>query len=309
MELSRRTLLAGGALLLGTQPASSKPKLKVAVFSKHLQFLQGDELAQAAAEIGFDGIDLTVRKDGHVEPERVRQDLPPLVAAIRRHGLDVPMITTDIADCDTPYAEDIIRTAADLGIRHYRFGAFRYGNSQPYAIQLEAFQSRLARLAALNQQYGSCAMYHTHSGAGLVGASIWDLYELMKDLNPAHLGINYDVSHATIEGGLGGWIHSFHICGPYLHGISVKDFIWQKNRQGKWEPAFQPLGTGMVDFPQFFSLVAAAGFSGPLQVHFEYPLGGANSGAHKVTLPPAEIFAAMKRDLTEVRKHLAQAGL
>src|SRR5580700_9140462 len=99
-QLSRRTLLAGAGLLLSSSlPASPSPgKLKVAIFSKHLQFVQGDELAQTAADIGFDAIDLAVRKGGHIEPERVRQELPPLVAIIRKHGLEVPMITTDIVD-------------------------------------------------------------------------------------------------------------------------------------------------------------------------------------------------------------------
>ena len=132
MQFSRRTLLAGGAALLARRPASAKEKLKVAIFSKHLQFLQGEELAKGAAEIGFDGIDITVRKGGHVEPERVRQDLPPLVATIRQQGLEVPMVTTDIADAETPFAEDIVKTTAELGIRHYRFGAFKYALDQPY---------------------------------------------------------------------------------------------------------------------------------------------------------------------------------
>ena len=309
MQFSRRTLLAGGAALLARRPASSKEKLKVAIFSKHLHFLQGDELAKSAAEIGFDGLDLTVRKGGHVEPERVRQELPGLVATIRRHGLEVPMVTTDIADAETPFAEDIVRTAAELGIRHYRFGAFKYALDQPYPKQLDAFKPRLARLAALNQRYQSCAMYHTHSGVGAVGSSIWDLHEIMDGLDPARVGMNYDVSHATIEGGLGGWINSFHICGAHLRGIAVKDFIWEKNARGRWAPEFQPLGTGMVRFPEFFSMVAAANFSGPLQIHFEYPLGGANNGARKLTIPPSEVFAAMKRDLGELRKYLAQASL
>ena len=242
MQFSRRTLLAGGAALLARRPASSKEKLKVAIFSKHLHFLQGDELAKGAAEIGFDGLDLTVRKGGHVEPERVRQELPRLVATIRRHGLEVPMVTTDIVDAETPFAEDIVRTAAELGIRHYRFGAFKYALDQPYPKQLDAFKPRLARLAALNQRYQSCAMYHTHSGVGVVGSSIWDLHEIMDGLDPARVGMNYDVSHATIEGGLGGWINSFHICGAHLRGIAVKDFIWEKNARGRWAPEFQPLG-------------------------------------------------------------------
>ena len=105
-SVSRRALIAGGAALAAAA-AEEKPaagKLKVAIFSKHLQFLKGDALAAAAAEIGFDGIDLAVRKGGHVEPDRVREDLPKLVASIRQHGLEVPMLTTDIADTATPYA-------------------------------------------------------------------------------------------------------------------------------------------------------------------------------------------------------------
>src|SRR5580698_1981252 len=114
--ISRRTLMAGGAVagaaLLGQAKAADAkaagPKPKVAIFSKHLLFLQGEELAKGAAEIGFDGIDLAVRKGGHVEPERVRQDLPALVGILRAQGLEVPMLTTDIIDADTPYAGDVL---------------------------------------------------------------------------------------------------------------------------------------------------------------------------------------------------------
>ena len=46
------------------------------VFSKHLHWLSVDVLADALAEIGFDGVDLAVRPGGHVEPERVETELP-----------------------------------------------------------------------------------------------------------------------------------------------------------------------------------------------------------------------------------------
>src|SRR6266853_1443216 len=137
---SRRALLSTGAALcasgLPSPAAEEKPasgKLKVAIFSKHLQFLRGEALAAGAAEIGFDGIDLAVRKGGHVEPERVRQDLPPLVAAIRSHGLEVPMLTTDIVDAETPHAEDVLKSMSELGIRYYRWGGFKYDAKSPMA--------------------------------------------------------------------------------------------------------------------------------------------------------------------------------
>ena len=308
MNISRRALLASAPVLLSRPArADEKPaahKLRVAIFSKHLHFLRGDDLARAAAELGFDGIDLTVRKGGHVEPARVAQDLPPLVKSIRAHSLEVPMITTDIVDAETPFTDAILKTMADLGIRHYRWGGLKFIADQPYAAQLERMKPRIARLAALNARYHACAMYHTHSGISLVGTSIWDLYLLLKDSDPEAVGVNYDVGHATVEGGFGGWINSFRITGPHLRGIAVKDFLWGKDARGNWQPQWKPLGEGMVRLAEFFRMVAAAGFNGPLQLHFEYPLGGANDGKTELTIPREQVYAGMKRDLAALRGYM-----
>lgn len=308
-DISRRALLAAGsAVCVGRiAPALADTKrdprkLKIAIFSKHLQFLQGEELALGAAEIGFDGVDLTVRKGGHVEPDGVKRGLPVLVGILRRHGLETPMITTDIVDAASPYAQDILATMAQLGIRNYRWGGFKYTANQPIARQIEEFKPRVAQLAALNARYQACAMYHTHSGIGLVGASIWDLHEILTGFDPEAVGVNYDIGHATIEGGVGGWIDSLRITGPYLRGVAVKDFIWAKDAKGDWKPQWKPLGAGMVHFPRFFSMLAEMRFAGPLQLHFEYPLGGANATR-------AEVFAQMKRDLQQLRTYLSEAGL
>jgi sugar phosphate isomerase/epimerase len=280
--------------------------MKIAIFSKHLEFLEGDELARGAKEIGFDGIDLAVRKGGHVEPERVKQDLPALVAIIRAQGLEVPMLTTDIIDADTPYAIDVLESMTALGIHYYRWGGFKWNNGHPIAQQIDEFKPRVAKLAALNGRYQASAMYHTHSGAGLVGASIWDLHAILSGFDPKLVGVNYDVGHATVEGGLGGWIESFRITGQYLRGVAVKDFLWEKDAAGHWQAAWKPLGQGMVRFPQFFTMLREASFSGPLQLHFEYPLGGAENGKKKdLTMSRADIFGAMKRDLTTLRGYTA----
>jgi sugar phosphate isomerase/epimerase len=243
-----------------------------------------------------------------VEPERVAQDLPPLVKIMHDHGLETPMITTDIIDAETPHAEEILKTMQGLGIRYYRWGGYKFAADQPYPAQLERMKPRIGKLAALNSRYGACAMYHTHSGINLVGASIWDLYILLKDFDPNAVGVNYDVGHATVEGGFGGWINSFRITGPHLRGIAVKDFLWEKGARG-WQAEWKPLGEGMVRLPQFFTMVAQANFAGPLQLHFEYPLGGANDGKTSLTIPREEVLAAMKRDLAKLRGYLAQANL
>ena len=313
--VSRRALIEAGTLWAASALAfddKATSKLKVAIFSKHLHFLQGEQLAAGAKQIGFDGIDITVRKGGHVEPDRVRQDLPPLVATIRRAGLEVPLITTDIIDADTPGTEDILKTMAELGIPRYRWmpsGGLKYAPGEPYPAQLERIKPRIARLASLNARYKVGAMWHTHSGVNFVGASFWDIYLLLKDHDPAAVGVNFDIGHATVEGGLGGWINSFHILGPYVRGIAVKDFYWAKDAKGAWKVEWTPLGEGMVHLPQFFGMVRAANFTGPMQLHFEYPMGGADQGKKTITIPQQEVFSSMKRDLGKLHGYMEQAKL
>ena len=65
----------------------------------------------------------------------------------------------------------------------------------------------------------------------------------------------------------------------------------------------------MVKLPEFFGMVSQTAFDGPLQLHFEYPLGGAENGTRTLTIPQADVLAAMKRDLDRVRGMLAKAGL
>jgi L-ribulose-5-phosphate 3-epimerase len=137
--MSRRTLLMGAAMSSAwqafaketpeTAPATETTvadttadagKLKICVFSKHLQWTSISDAASIARDIGFDGVDITVRAEGHVLPERVEKDLPAAVEAVHRAGLQVPMITSDIMSVDTPHADAVLKTASQLGIHYYR---------------------------------------------------------------------------------------------------------------------------------------------------------------------------------------------
>ena len=65
----------------------------------------------------------------------------------------------------------------------------------------------------------------------------------------------------------------------------------------------------MVRFPKFCSLLAKTAFDGPVQLHFEYPLGGADAGKRQITIDRQQVFAAMRRDLRQLRTYLHDAGL
>src|SRR5436190_18328424 len=156
-SFSRRELLAAiaasGAISRAKAETTAGGPLKICVFSKHFQWTDVTECAAMSKQIGFDGIDLTVRKGGHVLPENVERDLPKAVETIRKEGLPVSMITAEIVDAKTPYAEAILHTASSLGIHHYRWGGFNYNYEHPLGEQLDALKPRVAGLAQLNEKY------------------------------------------------------------------------------------------------------------------------------------------------------------
>jgi sugar phosphate isomerase/epimerase len=308
MNMTRRELLAAGGAALTAAAPEARPLL--CAFSKHFHWAGWEEMAQTVAALGYEGVDLTVRPGGHVEPERVQQDLPKACEIIRRAGLKIPMITTRIRDAATPEAETVIKTAAALGIRRYRWDGFVYEAGRPLPEQLEALRPRVRELAALNRRYGVCAMYHTHSGPGRVGASMWDLYLLLRDFDRESVAVNFDIGHAVVEGGYGGWIHSARLLLPWTRGVAVKDFLWRRNEKGAWTPGWRPLGEGMVNFKAFFALLKQAGFSGPLQLHMEYSeLAGADRGDRTFGIPKQKLLEIMRRDVETLKAMLKEAGL
>lgn len=288
--------------------AGPTPKSPLCGFSKHFQWLPLPDAAQLAASIGYDGFDLTLRRNGHIEPARVTEDLPKAVEQCKAAGIAVPMVTTDIVDPQSPHAETVVKTLSRLGIPRYRWGGFRYDYAKPLPPQLEEAHRRSKDLAALNKQYGVCAMYHTHSGRNQLGASMWDIWYVLRGLDHTAVGVNLDIGHATVEGGLGGWINTTLLLAPITRGIAVKDFYWHKTARG-WSPRWCGLGEGMVDFTQFLKMLRQAGFDGPIQVHMEYEeLGAAHTGKSTSTIPKDEFVRLCKRDLDNFRRFQRDAN-
>jgi sugar phosphate isomerase/epimerase len=283
----------------------------VCAFSKHFQWLSVKDAAALVKELGYDSLDLTVRAGGHVEPEQVREALPKAVEAIRAAGLTAPMFTSGIVDARTPHAAAVLETASKLGVKRYRWGGFRYDAAKPITRQIDEFRVLAKELAAMNKQYGVCAMYHTHSGPGQFGASMWDIWSVLRDLDNDLVSVNLDAAHATIEGGLGGWINSARLLAPMTRGVAIKDFHWEKNAaKGKWDVRWCPMGEGMVNSTQFLKMMKSAGFTGPVQLHMEYEeLGGADAGKRTMSISREEFVRLAKRDMERFRANLREAGL
>lgn len=217
--LSNKTFAKGvDGSLVNTSPH------KISIFSKHLHWLGFEDMAATARELGFDGVDLTVRPNGHVLPENVTKDLPKAVAAVRKAGLEVYTVTTAITEAGEASTENILASMRDLGIQQYRLNWFSYDEIASMEENLSRMKSKIEKIAALNEKYKIHGAYQNHAGSSF-GASIWDLWHVLKEIDPKFLGCQFDVRHATVEGG-NSWVNDFKIIQPYIKSHNIKDFVW-----------------------------------------------------------------------------------
>lgn len=277
------------------------------IFTKCLQFLNYDEMAALVAKQGFDGADLAVRKGGQVLPENVETDLPKVVNALRKAGVDSKMIVTNINNSEDKFTRPILKSMADLGIKYYRMGYFDYDAGKSMPQNLDEIKRAFEKLEKVNREYGVSGNYQNHSGIR-VGGPVWDLYHLLKDCDPKFIGVQYDIRHAVVEGGES-WPLGMKLLAPWIQTTDIKDFIWKKDENGKWKILNVPLGEGMVDFKKYFELYKPMKIEAPISIHYEYDLGGAEHGDKITTMSMDKIKAFLKADITFLKDKLKEFGL
>jgi L-ribulose-5-phosphate 3-epimerase len=300
--LSVAGLSLAGAGMASTVMTGKALKRPICAFTKCLQFLSIDEVGQVLSKIGFDGADLLVRPAGQIEPQNVKSELPQAVKTLRKYGVEIPMMVTAITDPSEPYATETLQIAADSGILYYRMGWLAYDFSKTIQQNLDGYKSQVEKLAKLNEKLGIHGGYQNHSGLH-IGAPVWDLYELLKDVDPKYLGVQYDIRHAITEGGYS-WKLGMKRIAPWIRNIDVKDFVWGKTDKGGWKHQNVPLGEGMVNFDEFLKEYASLKVEAPISIHYEYDLGGAETGKKESTMDHEKIYGMMKKDLEWFRKSL-----
>lgn len=298
--------LAGLATLTRARAETvARRALSVHVFSKHLQFLGYEAMAERAAELGFDGVDLTVRPGGHVEPAQVGRDLPRAAAALRAAGLAPALCTTALTSMAEPHADALLDAIADAGFGQLRLGWHRFPQGMPLPQAIDEVRPVARRLADALQKRGLRGMFQNHSGPGYIGASIWELWQVTADIDPAVIGLQFDIRHATAERGLS-WQNEFKLAAPKIASLAFKDFKWVDDAEsGRGRVLDVPLGEGWVYWADFVALLDQHDVSIPGSLHFEYDLGGAEHGRRELSGPESRVYDAMRRDLLRLRSLLS----
>ena len=257
------TAAAAAASLLHAETLGKKRRNPFCVFTKPFQSLSYDDLADLIAELGFDGIEGTIRPGGHITPEQVPDELPKMVEALRKRKLELTIMASGINNADDKLNVQQLQVAAKLGVKRYRMGYYKYDLKRPVAKQLDEFRPILKNLVALNKELGIQAIYQNHSGSNYVGAPMWDLHELFKAHDPAHVSVGFDLSHAKAEA-MRSWPLSANLLRPRIGALYVKSFRWDNNQRKNCS-----LAEGIVD-KKYPRQLIASGFTGPINLHEEY---------------------------------------
>jgi sugar phosphate isomerase/epimerase len=321
-------------------PVAAPPtgKFPLDVYTRSLQWLRTpEEVAKAVVEIGLQRVDLTVMPyPGHVDPAKVKADLPPFVNGLKKNGIAVSAITCPITDADSPNAEAILGAASSLGIHHYSWGGFTYDESKPYRPQLDALKPRVAKLAKLNEKYGMKALYQARAGSGNVGAAFFDFLDVLRNFDPRFVSFRYDTG-ALLQATPQTLVIQLRVGAPYIGGVALNDAavklelpVWN---DGAFTGAPQqlvgasmgsgdntgidggdplaiggggrplpyhvypvPVGTGIVDLALVGKTLKEISFNGPAECQTEWPLGGAELGNDKTTLSRQRVVGEIKHN-------------
>lgn len=292
---------AGAAVLAApfSAPADETPAATAGpvfcLFTKHLLGMETAALADHVARLGFAGIEAPIRPGGHVEPERVEEDLPKFVETLAKSGVRVKLLTSGINRVSAEqHTEKVLRVARALGIRRYRMNWWRYDLKKPILPQLETFRAQARELVALSREIGIQPLYQNHRGATMAGAPVWDVAELMREHAPEDWGFAFDIMHATIEGG-NSWPLQYRLARERIGAAYFKDYRWLADRRSI---EGCPLGEGYAAGREYAKLLKESGFNGPVCLHVEY------LKAERVTSAEEEraAFEAARRDLSTLRE-------
>jgi len=276
--------------------------MKIVAFTKSFQKWPIPVVCHRFKEIGLDGLDLTVRPKGHIEPKDVTEQLPLAAKAALEAGVEIGMLTTMITEPDAE-AEKLLTAASKLGISKIKLGYYRYKGFGSLAKQIDETRRQLAAVAKLAAKYKVLPCVHIHCNDFIPSHGTL-LYLLLKDFPPDQVGAYADMLHMSLEGGGDGWRQGLDLIAPWLALVAVKNYDYQPKArdprgQMRWRHRVVPVADGISPIPEFVALLRKLKFDGTYSLHSEYE----GSGSFR-DMSPEECLQQTAVDLKYLKKLL-----
>jgi sugar phosphate isomerase/epimerase len=252
-------------------------------------------LPETIGTMGFEGVDLTVMPGGHVDPSKYMVQMDRAFQMFQDASLEVPMISTAYTSASQPFAYQVFYIASQFGARFCKLGVWPPPNTTPgpnAAFRGAILRNTLNQLAATSLQCRINSLIPNHAGS-YPGRRMEELNALMPAMGRSVLGYCFDPAQAVIETrSADGWEPELRAALPRLGAVSLADVAIPKDPADA-APAPCPLGEGVVDWKKFFSILAEAGFRGPVSLRQDYQ--------------PHNAFSTLTKDLAFARARMDEA--
>ncbi len=294
--------LGAGALLAASPTHYSLASVKganswpIAVFGKPFENLDFTQLADAIAQTGADGLEATIRPEGHIEPENAASEVPKMQEALQKKDKCILIAATRINNTENAQNPKLLQTLVDSGVKYYRMGYYRVDHEKPLLPQLDHFRKQAESLAAANESIGIQGIYQTHSGGRNFGNLGWDLATLLEGINPNHIGVALDTRHLIKTSGTA-WRTVVGLLKSHIRSVYVKDGRWFGERGDQFKDV--PLDEGFVN-QGIFDYIMEDLPQMPICLHMEW-MGYRAFEKHEMP----EVIKAHQRDLKVLNRWLS----
>jgi len=234
--------------------------MKHSVFTVLLPDKNLDEVFGLLHELNYDGVELRIKEDYHVPPDRILSRVKELGDLKTRYRLEIPVLGTYLSIADREILMPVFEAAGILGSKGVRvsLGPPLDGKRRYWTVQ-EEVQRQLAALIPSIQPFGVKALFEIHFKTLISSPSL--AYLLLKNFDPAQVGVIFDPGNMVVEG-REDWMVGVEVLGDYLGHVHVKNASWQKD--GNWNWRWDELDSGMVDWEEVMGALFSVDYEGYL---------------------------------------------
>ncbi|MEM7132004.1 MAG: sugar phosphate isomerase/epimerase [Chloroflexota bacterium] len=245
-----------------------------------------DETFDKLAEHGYDALELRCRYNpedtsaepsfwgrhlSDVSPDNVVDKAAQIQAASARSGIRVAALAPSVTYESQDEVIKLFKGALAIDPDQppiIRIGAPRQDRTRPYLPQFAEARAGFANLTELAREYGVKVVYEIHVGTVAVSAS--RTIELLRDLDPNHIGAIYDVPN-MIRVGIEDSRMGIEMLGPYLAHCHIGNGIpvtTERDADGSmsWKWTFTSLKEGVADIPQIVDDLKSVNYQGAISL-------------------------------------------
>ena len=239
-------------------------EITFSLFPKFYKHLSPRQLAALVREVGLDTTNVVIREGYWVTHERLAEELPAFMKAMREEGLDVRFATADLPSERLLADPTPLRILADNGVREFRLAYFHVRDGDPRASLVWA-REQLERLAPICESHGIRAVYQLHAGTLITNPSA--AWHIVNGLPSQWIGVEIDPGNQANEG-FENWNRSALLLREYIVAAGIKDVVIIRNDAHAddpdkgWRKSLAPLYEGVTNWYDFMRALAAIDFAG-----------------------------------------------